>query len=187
MAVLRFRVYYEEDESVYRDIVIMHTQSFMELHGAILKSFEFDSKHQATFFRSNDQWQQGREITLAVYDKAYKAPPLLMEETVIGTEVKIPNQKFIYLYDFNKQWTFLVELINISKEVSSKISYPSTARTEGLSPSQYGTRGLLGERFADVEEKYDLASGAEGFGQKDEEGEETTTGEEEFGEEEGEV
>ena len=37
-------------------------------------------------------------------------------------------------------------------------------RKEGIGPGQYGTRSLLGERFADVEEKYDLTKGAEGFG-----------------------
>jgi len=30
---------------------------------------------------------------------------------------------------------------------------------------------LLGDRFADIEEKYDLVRGAEGFNEKDEEGE----------------
>ena len=79
-----------------------------------------------------------------------------MKETTIGSEIKDPNQKFIYLYDFNKNWTFLVELINVSKEENSRISYPSAVRTEGIAPSQYGTKGLLGEKFADVEEKYDL-------------------------------
>ena len=44
-------------------------------------------------------------------------------------------------------------------------------RTEGIGPSQYGTKGLLGEKFADVEEKYDLNQGADGFGEKDEQGE----------------
>ena len=28
MAILKFRIYFEEDESVYRDVVIRHTQSF---------------------------------------------------------------------------------------------------------------------------------------------------------------
>jgi hypothetical protein len=37
MAVLRFRAYYEEDDSVYRDIVIKHTQTFADLHSAVLK------------------------------------------------------------------------------------------------------------------------------------------------------
>lgn len=175
MAILKFRIYFEEDESIYRDIVIKHTQLFSELHEAILKAYEFDSKHQATFYRSNDNWQQGREITLAVYDKTYKAPPLLMSETTIGSEIKIPNQRFLYTYDFNKNWSFLVELINVSKEESAKTTYPSVARKEGIGPSQYGTKGLLGEKFADVEEKYDLSQVGEGFGEKDEDGEDYTS------------
>ena len=65
----------------------------------------------------------------------------------------------------------MVELINVSKEENAKLSYPATVRTEGIAPSQYGTKGLLGAKFADVEEKYDLTQGAEGFATKDEEGE----------------
>jgi hypothetical protein len=171
MAILKFRVYLEEDESVYRDVVIRHTQTFFDLHETILKAFEFDSKHKATFFRSNDHWQRGRDISLEKYDKEYKAPPLLMSEATIGSEIRNPNQKFVYLYDFNKNWSFLVELINVSKEENVKITYPAVVRTEGIGPSQYGTKGLLGEKFADVEEKYDLTQGAEGFGEKDEQGE----------------
>ena len=177
MAILRFRIYFEEDDSVYRDIVIRHTQTFFELHEQILKAFEFDNKHKATFYRSNDHWQKGREISLEKYEKDYKAPPLIMNETSIGSEIRDPNQKFIYIYDFNKNWSFLVELINVSKEENPKISYPSMIRSEGIGPSQYGTKGLLGEKFADVEEKYDLTQAGDGFGEKDEEGEDLPFGE----------
>lgn len=184
MAILKFRIYYEEDESIYRDIAIRHTQSFQELHETILKSYEFDNKHKATFFRSNDHWQRGREISLEKYDKEYKAPPLLMSETTIGSEIRDPNQKFIYLYDFNKNWSFLVELINVSKEENPRLTYPSAVRVEGIAPSQYGTKGLLGEKFADVEEKYDLTQAGEGFSEKDEEGEDLGLAEEGGGAEE---
>ncbi|MGQ0740288.1 MAG: IS1096 element passenger TnpR family protein [Bacteroidota bacterium] len=177
MAILKFRIYLEEDESVYRDAVIRHTQSFRELHETILRAYEFDNKHKATFYRSNDHWQRGREISLEQYDKEYKAPPLLMEATTIGSEIRDPNQRFIYQYDFNKNWTFLVELINVSKEENPKIIYPSVSRTEGIAPSQYGTKGLLGEKFADVEEKYDLTQAGEGFAEKDEEGEDISLSE----------
>ena len=171
MAILKFRVYLEEDDSVYRDVAIRHKQTFFELHEAILKAYEFDSKHAATFYRSNNNWQRGREITLEPYQKQYKAPPLLMKETTIGSEIKDTNQRFIYVYDFTKNWVFLIELINVSKEENPKISYPAVVRREGIAPSQYGTKSLLGERFADVEEKYDLNKGAEGFGEEGEEGE----------------
>ena len=50
MAILKFRVYFEEDDSIYRDVAVRHTQSFLQLHQVILKAYEFDSKHQATFF-----------------------------------------------------------------------------------------------------------------------------------------
>ena len=168
MAVLKFRAYFEEDESVYRDIVIKHSQTFADLHGAILKSYDFDSKHQATFYRSNDNWQRGREISFEKYDKAYKAEPLIMSEVTIGSEIKDPNQKFILEYDFTRKWGFLVELINVSKEESAKVVYPSTTRTEGIAPAQYGTKSLLGDKFMDIEEKYDLSASAEGFGREGE-------------------
>ncbi len=168
MAILKFRIYFEEDDSIYRDVAIRHKQTFFDLHLAILKSFEFDNKHGATFFRSNDNWQRGREISLEAYNKQYKAPPLLMKDTVISTEIREPNQKFIYLYDFQKSWSFLVSLINVAKEENAKLSYPALVRTEGIPPSQYGTKSLLGEKFADVEEKYDLSKGAEGFGEEGE-------------------
>jgi len=172
MAILRFRTYWEEDESIYRDVAIRHTQTFLDLHNAILKSYEFDSKHKATFYRSNDNWQRGREISLEKYDKDYPATPLLMNDTSITSEIKGPNQKFIYEYDFNKNWHFMVELINVDKEENKKLQYPCCIRTEGIAPSQYGTKGLVDKRLAEMEEKYDLQPEAlrEGYGEESEEG-----------------
>jgi hypothetical protein len=188
MAILKFRVYLEEDDSVYRDVALRHVQSFHQLHQIILKAFEFDSKHQATFYRSNDSWQRGREISLEKYNKPYKAEPLLMAETTVGSEIKDPNQKFVYVYDFIKNWSFLVELINVARDENLKMDYPLLVKSEGIGPSQYGTRGLVGDKLADIEEKYDLNKNLEGFsleGAKDdtEIGEEATE-EEEEGEEE---
>lgn len=188
MAILRFRAYFEEDDSVYRDVVIRHTQHFLQLHQAILKAYEFDTKHQATFYRSNDHWQRGKEITLEKYNKQYKVEPLLMADTTIGSEIFDPNQKFIYVYDFTRNWNFQVELINVSKEENPKLEYPAVIRTEGIAPSQYGTRGLVGDKLAEMEEKYDLSADAEGFGEEGEdEGTSFETGDEkpggdEFGE-----
>lgn len=175
MAILKFRIYFEEDESVYRDIAIKHTQTFQDLHDTILKSFEFDSRHQATFYRSNDNWQRGREISLEKYDKSYKVEPLIMSSTTIGSEIRNPSEKFIYVYDFTRAWTFLVELISVSKDENPKLSYPAIIRTEGISPSQYGTKSILGDRFVDIEEKYDLNKGVDGFS---EEGEDAANDEE---------
>ncbi len=187
MAILKFRVYFEEDDSIYRDVAVKHTQSFLQLHQVILKAYEFDSKHQATFYRSNDHWQRGREISLAKYDRPYKVEPLLMADTLIRSEIFDPNQKFIYVYDFVKNWGFLVELISVSKEDTAKLDYPAVVKTEGIAPSQYGTKGLVGDKLTEIEEKYDLTKGTEGFGvigASGESEESTDTESEEEGEEE---
>ena len=174
MAFLKFRIYWEEDDAIYRDVVVKHTQNFTELNNIILKAFEFDQKHDATFFRSNDIWKRGREISKAVYEKEYIAPPLLMEETTIGSEIIDTNQHFIFLYDFAKSWTFLIELIQVIKNADADMSleYPIISRIEGVGPMQYGTKGLLGKTFADIEEKYDLSEAKEGFGEEGEDAEE---------------
>lgn len=168
MAILKFRVFWEDDDSIYRDVMVRHSQTFADLHNGILKCFEFDNKHQATFYRSNDNWQRGKEITLEKYEKSYKAEPLLMNDTAIGSEIRDPNQKFIYVYDFHKNWTFLVELINVVKNEDARLVYPSCSRSEGIAPSQYGTKGLINEKLAEIEEKYDLNTAvmADGYGEE---------------------
>lgn len=189
MAILKFRVYLEEDDTVYRDVAIKHTQSFYDLHLSILKGFEFDSIHEATFFRSNDSWQKGRAISLEKYPgDDYKVEPLQMIATTIGSEIKNPEQKFIYVYDFKKYWTFLIQLIHVAKEENIKTTYPAITRKEGIGPSQYGIKSILGDKYTHTEEQYDLSAMGEGFTDEgeeeltdgdDSEGADTTGGEEE--------
>lgn len=179
MAILKFRVYWEEEDAIYRDVLVKHTQHFSDFHQIILKAFEFDQKHDATFFRSNEKWQRGREISKEVYQKEYPVAPLLMDETTIGSEIMDTNQHFIYLYDFNKAWIFLVELIQVIKNADAdmNLEYPLISRVEGVGPMQYGTKGLLGEKFADIEEKYDLSEADEGFGEEGEDSDSNDTDE----------
>ncbi|MFN6321393.1 MAG: IS1096 element passenger TnpR family protein [Bacteroidota bacterium] len=188
MAILKFRVFFEEDDTVYRDIALKHTQTFYELHQTILKGYEFDSIHEAIFYRSNDQWQKGRAISLEKYEGVeYKVDPLDMIETTIGSEIKDTEQKFIYLYDLKKNWIFHIQLINVSKEENPKLTYPAITRKEGIGPSQYGIKSILGDKFADIEEKYDLSAIGEGFsdeGEDEGEQDDELGGEEAVGEDE---
>lgn len=68
----------------------------------------------------------------------------------------------------------MVELIQIDKEEDSTLIYPCCIRTEGIAPSQYGTKGLVDSRLAEMEEKYDLKPDAltDGFGTEGDEMEE---------------
>jgi hypothetical protein len=72
----------------------------------------------------------------------------------------------------------MVELINVNKDGNAKITYPSCVRSEGMAPSQYGTKGLVSEKLTEIEDKYDLNSDLLATGFK-EEGEEEIAGEDE--------
>jgi hypothetical protein len=74
----------------------------------------------------------------------------------------------------------MVELINVNKDENQKLTYPSCLRSEGIGPSQYGTKGLINEKLAEIEEKYDINTTilADGYTEEgDEDTEETESNE----------
>jgi len=166
MPILKFRVYWEDDDNIYRDIVLKTGQNFQLFHEAILTAFEFDKKHSASFFQSNDKWLRGREISSEILVNKKDAPALSMIKTPVSALVEKPDEKFVYTYDPVKKWTFLIELIGIDKEEDSKKEYPYCIKKEGVAPAQTGIKGLANERLMEIEEKYDLSSEdmSEGYG-----------------------
>lgn len=176
MTVLRFRVYWEDDDQTYRDLEILGNQTFLDFHKAIIQAFEFDGKHAASFYESNDKWTRGREFNSEVLVNKKDAPALSMIKTPVSALINLPDQKFVYVYDPAKKWTFLVELIGVSKEETPKRVYPFILRKEGIAPAQYGIKGVNPDKIMEIEEKYDLGADemAEGFGNEGEEGTEST-------------
>ena len=181
MAILRFRVFWEEDDQTYRDIEIMSSQSFLDLHKAIYQAYEFDGKHSASFYESSDRWNYGRELNSEVTTNSKNAPALSMSRTPVSALISEPDQKFIYVYDPAKKWTFQVELIHVSKDEVSKRVYPYLLRKEGIAPAQYGIKGVNPDKIVEIEERYDLGTAdMDGFG---DEGDEATESTEESAEE----
>lgn len=184
MPLFKFRVYWEDDDNIYRDIVLKTGQTFLAFHESILTAFEFDKKHKASFFQSNDNWNRGREIASDVLVNKKDAPALAMIKTPVSALVEKPDEKFVYTYDPAKKWTFLVELIGIDKDDDGKKEYPLCVKKEGVAPAQTGIKGLANERLMEIEEKYDLNSEqmSEGYGNEGEEDNETSE-EEDYGSE----
>src|SRR5690606_28384107 len=95
-----------------------------------------------------------------------------MIKTPVSALVSKPDHKFVYEYDPQKKWVFLVELIGVSRDENPRRSYPFILRKEGIAPAQYGIKGVSPDRMMELEEKYDLGADemAEGFGSEGEEG-----------------
>lgn len=151
--VYRFRVTYEDHEDVYRDIEIRSSQSFLELHSAIQQAIAFDNSKSATFFTSDDYWRKEDEISIentseAKTKKAKSKTPARQsngeepkKKKTIADLVNDPHQKFIYVFDPEVEWTFLVELIKIIPE-NKTVPYPQCVKTVGTAPKQYKPTNL---------------------------------------------
>jgi hypothetical protein len=191
MAVYRFRVALEDNEDIYRDIEIKSTQTYEDLHVSILQAINFDNKHNASFFISDDYWRKGQEIALQ-HEKENEAGKKLMSKCKIAVFIDDPHQKILYVYDPATQWVFQLELLKILED--SKGEYPKCVKSIGIAPKQYKTTTpavaddeVEGEILSDekepafvTEEGYDVPDEAEDLLTEGDEGE-LTEGEEDFG------
>lgn len=134
MAVYRFRVWFEDNEDVSRDIDILSSQTFEDFFRIILESVSFDQKHAASFFVSDSQWRQNDEIVLRKEDA--DASARLMSKTKISSAIIEPKQKFIFMYDHDVMWTFHIEMLKIAEE-EKKVKYPCCIKSNGIAPKQY--------------------------------------------------
>ena len=148
MAVYRFRVSFEDNEEIYREIEIKSTQNFEEFHNTIVQSINFDNVHDASFFSSDYLWRKGDEIKLKHASDDRKnsrnteVAPRLMNKCKLASLIEDPHQKFVYVYDPKAAWTLLVELVKIVSD-DVKVSYPICAKTVGEAPKQYKTSNMV--------------------------------------------
>ena len=134
--IYRFRVILDNDteEDIFRDFEIRETDTLEDLHNAITQSFGFDGSEMASFYISDDEWNQGEEISLFNLSEG-SSPTRLMSDTLINSEVHEAQTKLIYVYDFLNMWTFFVELAEIA-DVNNTIDYPNLMFVHGQVPAE---------------------------------------------------
>lgn len=181
MSLIKFKVSWSEDDSTFRDIEILSGQSYFDLHTIIKKELQLPADMEASFYVSDDVWKRGRQISSTVEKNLRDAVALSMKKTPIGALIVDPHQKFVYECEHVKGWIFYLDLITLLPEPIKTEIYPRLVKSEGISPSQLGIVPLVKDAVMEVEERYDLNSDEEGYG---DEGEDENTNSED-GEESG--
>ncbi|WP_248723657.1 plasmid pRiA4b ORF-3 family protein [Seonamhaeicola sp. ML3] len=156
--IYRFRVILDNDteDDIFRDLEIRETDTLEDLHNIITQSFGFDGSEMASFYLSNDQWDQGEEISL--FDLSDDNSARLMNETAINDVVHEASPKLIYIYDFLSMWTFYVELAEIVDEAEST-DYPNLMFVHGQIPDTAPDRMFEAESedvFNEFEDNLDV-------------------------------
>ena len=146
--IYRFRVILDNDtdDDVFRDLEISETDNLEDLHNIITQSFGFDGTEMASFYISDDKWEQGEEISL--FDLSDDNSARLMSETLINDVVHEISPKLIYVYDFFSMWTFFIELAEIVEE-SQGVTYPNIMFVKGQVPDDAPQKLFEAEDFDD--------------------------------------
>lgn len=134
--IYRFRVILDStsEEDVFRDLEIREGDTMEDLHNIIAQSFGFDGMEMASFYVSDDQWNQGEEI--AMFDMSDSGNDVkMMSTTIIKDIVHEASTRLIYVYDFLNMWTFYVELGEIVEEAIGT-DYPNLMFVHGQIPDE---------------------------------------------------
>ena len=62
MAIYRFRVSFEDYDDIMREIDMLSSQTFEDLHNAIHTTTGYKPDQSSSFYVSTDQWIKGDEI-----------------------------------------------------------------------------------------------------------------------------
>ena len=151
--VYKFRVILDVKEDVFRDIIIQGEATLEDLHNVINQSFGFAGDEMASFYLTDEDWNQGEEITL--FDVSESGEMRLMEETTIESVVSEEEPKLLYVYDFMSMWTFFVELVEIDEEETGA-SYPTLIYAHGSIPAEAPEKSFVADDFEDEFNDFDL-------------------------------
>ena len=134
--IYRFRVILDNttEDDVLRDIEIRESDTMEDLHNVITQSFGFDGLEMASFYMSDEQWNQGEEITMMDISEADNKVRT-MGSTVIKDMIHEASTRLIYVYDFMNIWTFYVELGEIVEEAEGT-DYPNLMFVHGQIPDE---------------------------------------------------
>jgi len=138
--IYRIRAILDTETDVIRDFEIEATATLEELHDAVSQSFGFAGNEMASFYRSNENWDQGEELPLV--DMGVGEKPL--NDKPLNKILSENENHLIYVYDFLNLWTFFVELVETAEKDHLK-GYPSLIFSHGEVPETPPDKDFVAE------------------------------------------
>ena len=145
----KIRVLLDVEADVFRDLVVNETTNLEDLHFFIAKSFGFNGQEMASFYKSDEEWEQGDEIPL--FDMSEDESDISMSNCLLNNVLKKKGDKLIYVYDFFSMWTFFVELSEITNDEKD---LPKIALSFGQTPEKAPEKEFVSENMYDDDDQF---------------------------------
>jgi len=147
----RIRIILDVKDDVIRDLIVDSSINLEELHYTIAKSFGFKGQEMASFYKTDDNWEQGVEIPL--FDMSENGDSLAMNNCIVSEIFEKVSDKLIYVYDFMSMWTFFVELSEITN--TNEDGLPKIALSFGNTPEEAPEKEFKSESLTNDFDAFD--------------------------------
>ncbi|MFD0933068.1 hypothetical protein ACFQ0R_10715 [Psychroflexus salinarum] len=151
--IYKYRIVLDVLDDVIRDIEIRDTSTLEDLHNSIAQAFGFDGTEMASFYKSDEEWNQGEEYLLFDMSDG-KGNVNMMNETSLDSVFSRKDTKMIYVYDFFNMWTFYVELADITEPEDGQ-DYPNLMFAQGQLPESPPEKQFEAEKLDDFDDDTD--------------------------------
>jgi len=153
--IYRLRVILDNDteDDIFRDIELDKTSNLDDFHNTISQSFGFEGNEMASFYLTDQEWNQGEEISLFALGELDQTNRL-MSDVLVDSVIDKTNTRLIYVYDFLNLWTFLIELVEIVGTTSG-VSYPNLIYSNGQIPTKVPEKNFKSENIFEDEQSED--------------------------------
>lgn len=152
--IYKVRVIADLEEDVARDIAIRSSANLEDLHNTITNAFGFGGSEMASFYKADNEWNQGDEIPLYDISEEPSSDTTTMKDFTLKDLFVEQEDKLIYVYDFFAMWTFLVELIEI-KTYNNEQDLPKVLYSLGNLPDEAPEKNFEGKKIEDGFDMYD--------------------------------
>lgn len=141
----KIRVILDTKEDVIRTVLVDNNLNLEDLHIIIAKSFGFEGLEMASFYRTDDEWNQGEEIPL--FNMSEAGEGISMQTCILDSTLPNENDKLIYVYDFLNMWTFYVDVVEISDDKREDL--PQTILSVGEIPQEAPEKEFKADKLED--------------------------------------
>ncbi len=143
---IKLRIILDTDEDVLRDVELNAAHGLIDLHHLIIDAFQLERGELASFFSSNEDWEQGEEIGIVELSISGSDTTRTMSEFTVSEFLTDTGDRMLYVYDYLNLWTFFIEVLSSEK---GEVTIPAVLASIGERPKSAPEKEMKADSHED--------------------------------------
>ena len=109
MKMIKLNIVLDNKLDVFREIEISDDKNLQDLHHWIVSAFDLGEEEMASFYMTDEDWNQEDEIPLIGMEE----DSMEMKNITVGSIFSSIDSKLLYVQDFLLMWRFMLNVENV--------------------------------------------------------------------------